>query len=139
MNKKIYFGLVKKNGIDPLSNIYGFGEPEYELYLINDSDRPFTVKKTSSGGFKTFDDTVEMFAPQENDVDISIEPHNYILYGELYADSFDGAGQYEAIIEIDGSIKILEFTTSRGIGFLGSLIPCLNKYGRLIHPHIKDI
>ena len=139
MSKEIFYGLVRKKGIDPLANMYGVGEPEYELYLVNDSNSPITVKKQSFGGFKTYDDTVATFTPQDDEVEITIEPHNYVLYSELYEDSFDGAGQYRAIIETEGSIKMLEFYTSRGVGFLGALIPCLNKYGRVIYPTVKEI
>ena len=138
-SKEIFFGLVRKKGIDPLANMYGIGEPEYELYLVNDSNNPITVKKQSFGGFKTFDDTVAMFEPQDDDVEIIIEPHNYILHSELYEDSFYGAGQYRTIIETEGGTKMLEFYTSGGVGFLGSLIPCLKKYGQVIRPTIKEI
>jgi hypothetical protein len=139
---KVFFGLVKKSGINPLENMYNVGgEPEYELYLVNDTDYPVALKKKSSGGFKTYDnDITVMETPQDNDVDITIEPHGYILYNELYADSFDGARQIEAIIEIEDNTKRLMFYTSRGVGFLGTLLPCLdNKYGRVINPIIKDI
>ena len=138
MDKKIFFGLVKKQGVDPMANIYG-NEPDYQLYLINDTDSPVTLKRQGFAGYKTFDDTVAMLAPQDNEVETVIEPHAYILYRELYADSFDGAGEYEAVIETEGNIKTLILYTSRGVGFLGTLIPVVGKYGRVLHPHIKEV
>jgi hypothetical protein len=139
MNKIIFFGLVRKKGIDPLANAYGFGAPEYELYLVNNSDNPITVKNKSFGGFKTFDDEVATLRPQEDEVEILIEPHGYVLYDELYEENFDGAGQCQAVVEIEGSLKNLEIYFSRGVGFLGSLIPCVNKLGRVIHPRITEV
>ena len=138
MDKKIFFGLVRKRGVSSSANMYNFGELEYELYLVNDSNNPITIKRKTYGGFKTYDDEVAMFSPQDNETDITIEPHSYVLYSELYEDSFDGAGQYQDFVEIEGSKKNLELYFSRGVGFLGSLIPCLNKYGRVIHPVISD-
>ena len=137
MDKKIFFGLRRKSGI--ISSPDNFSEPEYELYLVNDSDSPIIVKRKAFGGFTTYDDTVAMVTPQDIEVDITIEPHGYVLYKELYEDSFDGAGQYQAFVEIEGSLKMLEFYTSRGVGFMGSLIPCLKKLGRVIHPRISDV
>jgi len=134
MNKKIFFGLVRKSG----ANVHGFSEPELELYLINDSDNPVTVKNKSFGGFVTYDDTVAMFSPQNEEADIIIEPHGYILYTEVYEYS-DGVGQYQASVEIEGSLKMLEiYSSSLGSGFMGSLLPCVNKRGRVIYPRITE-
>jgi len=138
MDKKIFFGLLRKRGI--ISSPDNFSEPEYELYLVNDTDNPITLKRTSYGGFETYDDdAIAMSTPQDDEVDIIIEPHSYVLYTELFEYSFEGgAEQYQAIVEIEGNVKKLEFYTSRGAGFMGSLIPCLNRLGRVIHPIITD-
>jgi len=136
-DKKIFFGLVRKRGI--ISTPDNFSEPEHELFLVNDSDNPITLKRMAYGGFKTYEDTVAMSTPQDDEVDIIIEPHSYVLYTELFEHSFEGgADQYQAIVEIEGNVKKLEFYTSRGAGFMGSLIPCLNRLGRVIHPQISD-
>ena len=137
MDKKIFFGLLRKSGI--ISSLDNFSEPEYQLYLVNDTDNPIIVKRKSFGGFKTYDDTVAMSTPQDDETDITIEPHSYALCREFYEDSFDGAGQYQAFVEIEGNLKMLEFYTSRDVGFMGSLIPCLKKLGRIIHPRISDV
>ena len=134
MDNKIFFGLVRI----PRKSIYD--ELEYELYLINDSDRPVTITRKAFGGFKTCDDdVVAMSKPQDNDVNITVEPHSHVFYCAMSEGSFDGAGQCRAYAEIEGSSKMLEFYTSSGAGFMGSLIPCLNKYGRVIHPQVRDI
>jgi hypothetical protein len=139
MSKEIFFGLVRKERIDPLANMYGLGVPELELYLVNDSDSPITVKKKTFGGFQTFDDVCAMFTPQDEETDIIIEPHDYILYDELYEYS-EGAGQYQAIVETEGNLKMLDLYSSRlEAGFMGSLIPCVNKRGRVVHPIIRGI
>ena len=126
-----------KSGI--ISSPDNFSEPEYELYLVNDSDNPITIKRAAYGGFKTHEGVIAMSTPQDNEVDITVEPHNYVLCREFYENSFDGAGQYQALVEIEGSLKMLEFYTSRDVGFMGSLIPCLKKLGRVIHPRISDV
>jgi hypothetical protein len=136
-NNKLFFGLIRQQGVDPLTNIYGFGESEYELYLINDTDKPVIIKQISSGGFKTYDNDVVMATPKNESVDISITPHNHVLYG--YISEFTGITQYQAVIKINGDVMVLTFYLGNSAGFLGSLIPCLNMYGRIIYPDIKNL
>ena len=52
---------------------------------------------------------------------------------------YDGASQYEAFVKVDGVIKKYWFYTGRGAGFLGSVIPVLNKMGRTIYPYMSDV
>jgi hypothetical protein len=130
MDKKIFFGLVKKSGVDP---------PEYELYIINDTDNPVTIRRKASGGFITLDDIVSMFKPKDKIVNITIQPHDYVLFDSLCTDDFEGAGQYQVYVKIEGKTKKLVFFFGRNAGFLGSLIPIVHKYGRVIHPLISDI
>ena len=138
MDDKIFFALVKVKGAD----LYGGssatgGEPPFEIYLVNNSDSPITLKRLAAGGFKTYDrDLVVMNTPTANYMNICIEPYGYVRCKKLYADDFDGASQYEAFVEIEGITKKLEFTLSRGVGILGSKIPCMDSYGRIIRPRI---
>ena len=133
MDKKIFFGLVginKKHEMD---------DKEYELYLINDTDNPITLVRKAFGGFKTYDeDIVVMATPKDDEVNVRIKPHSYVFYCAMIEGSAGGANQYEAYIKADGVIKKLWFHTDRGAGFLGSLIPVVNKYGRVIHPYVSD-
>jgi len=135
MDKRIFFGLVGKNKKHIME------DKEYELYLINDTDHPVTLIRKASGGFKTYDENIViMGAPEDNEVDIVIGPHDYILFCRLNeSDFYDGATRYEAFINIDGVIKEYWFSTGRGAGFLGSSIPVINKYGRVIYPYVSDV
>ena len=140
MSKELFFGLVRKNGADTRANMLTLAnEPEYTLYFINDSDHPVVIKRISFGGFQTYDDEVVMIPPKDIETDMTVEPHGYALYDELYADCMEGAGQYRAYVEVEGCMKMLEFYNSAFSGFFGSLIPCLNKYGRVIRPQIFDV
>ena len=134
MDKKIFFGLVginKKRYLDV---------KEYDLYLINDTDNPITLIRKATGGFKTYDeDIVVMATPKDDEVNVIIAPHSYIAYCSMNEDSFDGANRYEAFIDVDGVIKEFWFQTGRGAGFLGSLIPVINKMGRTIYPYVSDV
>ena len=135
MDKKIFFGLVginKKRYLDV---------KEFDLYLINDTDNPITLLRKASGGFKTYDeDIVAMATPEDDEVNIVIEPHSYYLYCRMNESNFyDGVNRYEAFIDVDGVIKEFWFQTGRGAGFLGSLIPVLNKMGRVLLPYVSDV
>jgi hypothetical protein len=136
MKKELYFGLTKQNRRHELD------EDEYELYFINDSDSPVTIRKKSYGGFATEEDTVIMAKPRDTDVDIRVEAHGYELCYRLYRgmerDDFDGANQYEFHIETAEGMKVLEFYLSGSPGFMGNFIPALQKYGRTIYPKIYD-
>lgn len=143
MSNKVFFGLVRKKNTNPYGSMYSFGsEPEYELYLINDSDHPVTVKRKLYGGFKTTEDIVATTTPHDRAVNITIEPHSYIVYTELYEDTFNGdAGvtQIQAVIDIEDCTKVLEIMFARGAGMLNTLLPCVNLYGRIVKPHIRDL
>ena len=133
-SKELLFGVTKKKSTE----IKYMSDAEYELYLINNTDFTVTLKQKSFGGFTTHDDTVLMVQPQETDADVIIPPRSYILYGEMYEDDFSGAGQYQAVVEIEGIKKQLEFYNRDCTGFFGSELPVLKKYGKLVYPHISD-
>ena len=143
MSKEIFFGLTRKSGIHPLDSMYGASEPEYSLYLINNSSTHITLINKASGGFKTYDsDIVVTGNSQDEAVSIVIEPQGYILYTELYEDTFNGnAGitQYDACIEVDGKAKVFTVIFNRGAGLLVTMLPCVGKYGRVVRPQISDV
>ena len=134
MDKKIFFGLVGIN------KKYETEEKGYELYLVNDTDNPITLVRKASGGFKTYDEEIVVMAtPEDDEVNITIKPHSYVFYCGMNEGSFDGANRYEAYIDVDGVIKNFWFSPGRGAGFLGSLIPIINKYGRVIYPYVSGV
>ena len=116
-NKELFFGFIKIPSADPWAYIYGDFSPCYEVYFINSTDNPVTIK----------------------DKNITVEPHSYTFYCSLYQYDFTGAARYQTIINTDSGDLVLSFYLSGGAGFLGSLIPCLDKYGRIIHPYITNI
>jgi hypothetical protein len=130
MYKNIFFGLVRKSGIDPSANIPEFDDgPDYELYLVNDSDNPVIIKKKS----------LVNYAHWEEKVDIIVEPRSYVLYDELRSGSFAWLEQHQADIEIESSLKRLEFYSNLLDGVvLDTLIPCLKKSGCVIHPRVYE-
>jgi len=138
MGDKIFFALVKAKNADLYGGSGASGnDPPLEIYLVNNTDSPITLKSTASGGFRTYDnDLVVMNKPNNKKGNIVIEPYGYLLYASLYIDDFDGVTQHEAFVEVEGVTKKLEIMLSRGIGFLGAEIPCMDCYGRIIRPRI---
>jgi hypothetical protein len=132
-SKELFFGLVKENRKHHLD------EDEYELFFINASANPVTIKRKSYGGFSTEEDTVTMSKPTDEAIDIVVEANSYIPYRELSEYSFEGGNQYQIHVEVDGVIKLLEFYLSGSAGFMGNLVPVVNRYGRVIYPTIEDL
>ena len=132
MSKELFFGLVR------LKREHYLDEDQYELYFINNSQAPVNIIRKTHGSFKTYDDDVVMGKPQDDIVDIRVEAHSSVFYCGLSDQNFEGANQYEAHVEVNGEIKILEFWFSGGAGFMGGFIPVLNKPGRIIYPRISD-
>jgi hypothetical protein len=134
-SKELFFGLVKENRKHHLD------DDEFDLFFINNSDNPVTIKRKSYGGFTTFEDVVAMSTPKDDDVNIVVDAHSYIRYRGLSRgmnyDDFEGVNQYQTIVEVDGVMKLLEFYLDDS-GYLGSLVPVINKYGRSIYPTIED-
>ena len=132
MNKELFFGLVR------LKRQHHLDEDEYELYFINNTDNPVVIKRKARGSFKTYDEDIVMGTPQDKDVDIRVEARSSVLYCDLSDSGFEGGNEYQAYVEVNGVMKILEFSFSGGAGFMGSYIPVLEKPGRTVYPRIYD-
>ena len=133
VGKDMFFGLVRVKN----SNPYSYDGAEYEIHFINDSENPAIIKEKEKSGFKTYDDNVVMRTPKIETACIIVEPHSHVLCFCISESDLYGANQYQTVIETDDSLINLSFYLSGGAGFMGSLIPCLNLYGRVIRPQIK--
>ena len=131
ISKDMFFGLVRiKN-----SNPYNYDGAEYEIHFINDSENPAIIKEKEKSGFKTYDDDVVTGRPKIETPCIIVEPHSHALCFCISESDLYGANQFQTIIETSGNLINFTFYLSGGAGFMGSLIPCLNLYGRVIYPH----
>ena len=138
-NKKFFFGLTRVPGVGPLDSIYRFDVKEYEIFFINNSAEQVTIKENSYGGFKTYEDVVVMATPGQEDVKIIVKPYSYVFYCSVLEDDLRGASQYSVVIGTSGGDMVLTFYLSGGTGFMGSLIPCVNRPGRIIRPQINNL
>ncbi len=126
-NKKYFLAITRqyKNGRQT-----GY----YDLFFVNDSDQMVKELILSSGGFCTADDEVIQTSVVE-DIFIDIAPRSYVQIDVLDDYDFESAIWFNMRVVTEELTEELQFSLGKSTGFMGNVIPIVNKMGRRYWPY----
>lgn len=106
----------------------------FEVHFINDTENHIKELILDTGSFATVGDDVVQTEPYTFKV-TDIEPRGYVRIESLDVYDFDFVIQYNFKIITDDNIENITFSIGKRVGFLGSEIPILGRFGRRIFGH----
>jgi len=107
---------------------------KYEIYFVNDSDVEINNLTMYSGGFTTMDDDQVNTSVIKCEFNF-IKPKGYVLIDILDDFDLEFVIYYNMEVLTAVGTEMLTFTIGKRIGFMGNLIPILNRMGRRVYPY----
>jgi len=122
-NKDYYFGITQSDD-----------KTGYDIYIVNCSDNMIKVRKEGVGSFITQDESVLMSNSEEKEREFKdLPPQSYLKLSFFDECDLEWTNQYDYTLIFDGKVVEASFTIGRSVGFMGSYLQVLDKWGRKVY------